>query len=202
MSEEKGDKAWVELDPVQPVWERFFLVSPLVVVGTREGEGFDLAPKHMAFPLGWENYFGFVCTPRHATYHNARNSGAFTVSYPRPDQLVVTSLTAQRRDAEGGVPALDLLPTESARVVEGILLRDAYVQLECELEKVVDGFGPNSLIAGRIVAARVRSDALRTSDRGDTERIRNAPLLAYLHPGRFAEISETRAFPFPADFSR
>ncbi|TVR52391.1 MAG: flavin reductase [Gemmatimonadales bacterium] len=202
MSEETGDKAWVELDPVQPVWERFFLVSPLVVVGTREGEGFDLAPKHMAFPLGWENYFGFVCTPRHATYHNARESGAFTVSYPRPDQLVVTSLTAQRRDAEGSVPALDLLPTESARVVEGIFLRDAYVQLECELEKVVDGFGPNSLIAGRIVAARVRSDALRTSDRGDTEQIRNAPLLAYLHPGRFAEISETRVFPFPADFSR
>ncbi len=202
MSEETGGEAWVELDPVQPVWERFFLVSPLVVVGTREGEGFDLAPKHMAFPLGWENYFGFVCTPRHATYHNARESGAFTVSYPRPDQLVVTSLTAQRRDAEGGVPALDLLPTESARVVEGILLRDAYVQLECELEKVVDGFGPNSLIAGRIVAARARSEALRTSDRGDTEQIRNAPLLAYLHPGRFAEISETRVFPFPADFSR
>jgi flavin reductase (DIM6/NTAB) family NADH-FMN oxidoreductase RutF len=202
MAEETGGEAWVELDPVQPVWERFFLVSPLVVVGTREGKGFDLAPKHMAFPLGWENYFGFVCTPRHATYHNARESGAFTVSYPRPDQLVVTSLTAQRRGAEGGVPGLDLLPTESARVVEGILLRDAYVQLECELEKVVDGFGPNSLVAGRIVAARVRSDALRTSDRSDTEQIRNAPLLAYLHPGRFAEISETRVFPFPADFSR
>ena len=202
MSQEAGGKQWVELDLVQPVWERFFLVSPLVVVGTREGEGFDLAPKHMAFPLGWENHFGFVCTPRHATYHNARESGAFTVSYPRPEQLVVTSLTAQPRDADGRVPGLDLLPTERARVVEGILLRDAYVQLECELGKVVDGFGPNSLIAGQIVAARVSSDALRISDGSDTERIRNAPLLAYLHPHRFAEISETRVFPFPADFSR
>jgi flavin reductase (DIM6/NTAB) family NADH-FMN oxidoreductase RutF len=202
MSQDADGRQWVELDPVQPVWERFFLVSPLVVVGTREGEGFDLAPKHMAFPLGWENHFGFVCTPRHATYHNARESGAFTVSYPRPEQLVVTSLTAQSRDAEGRVPGLDLLPTENARVVEGILLRDAYVQLECELGKVVDGFGPNSLIAGRIVAARVSSDALRTSDRSDTEQIRNAPLLAYLHPRRFAEISETRAFPFPADFNQ
>jgi flavin reductase (DIM6/NTAB) family NADH-FMN oxidoreductase RutF len=197
-----GEREWEELDPFQPIWERFFLVSPLVLVGTKEGEGFDLAPKHMAFPLGWENFFGFVCTPRHATYHNAREHGAFTVSYPRPEQLVVTSLTAQRRDAAGEVPVLDMLPTEPARSVEGVLLRDAYVQLECELERVVDGFGPNSLVAGRIVAARVRSDALRTSESGDTDRVRNAPLLAYLHPGRFARISESRVFPFPADFSR
>lgn len=199
---DEREREWAELDPVQPIWERFFLVSPLVVVGTKEGEGFDLAPKHMAFPLGWENFFGFVCTPRHATYHNAREHGAFTVSYPHPEQLVVTSLTAQRRDPAGEVPALDILPTEPARSVDGVLLRDAYVQLECELERVVDGFGPNSLVAGRIVAARVRSDALRTSESGDTERVRNAPLLAYLHPGRFARISESRAFPFPADFSR
>jgi flavin reductase (DIM6/NTAB) family NADH-FMN oxidoreductase RutF len=193
---------WVELDPARPVWDRFFVVSPLVVVGTREGDGFDLAPKHMAFPLGWENFFGFVCTPRHATYHNTREAGAFTVSYPGPDQLVETSLTAQRRGEGGEVPGLDLLPTEAARAVDGILLKGAYIQLECELERVVDGFGPNSLLAGRIVAARVRPDALRTSDRGDTEQIRRAPLLAYLHPGRFARISESRAFPFPADFSR
>lgn len=201
MSKE-GGVGWVELDPIQPIWERFFTVSPLVVVGTREGDGFDLAPKHMAFPLGWENFFGFVCTPRHATYHNAREHGAFTVSYPRPDQLVETSLTAQQRDSRGQLPALALLPTEPARAVEGILIRDAWVHLECELERVVDGFGPNSLVAGRIVAARVREEALRTSESGDTERIRNAPLLAYLHPGRFARIEESRAFPFPADFSR
>jgi flavin reductase (DIM6/NTAB) family NADH-FMN oxidoreductase RutF len=197
------EREWVELDPSRPIWERFFVVSPLVVVGTREGEGYDLAPKHMAFPLGWENYFGFVCTPRHATYHNAREFGAFTVSYPSPDQLVVTSLAAQKRGEDGGVPGLEALPTEPARKVEGILLRDAYIHLECELDRVVDGFGPNSLVAGRIVAGRVRSDALRVAEGGgETERVRQAPLLAYLHPGRFAVISETRKFPFPADFSR
>jgi len=59
----------VSLDPDQPVWERFFSVSPLIVVGTRDEDGsYDLAPKHMATPLGWDNYFGFVCTPRHHTY--------------------------------------------------------------------------------------------------------------------------------------
>ena len=62
----------VTLDTAFPIWERFFTVAPLVLIGTREVDGtYDLAPKHMVTPLGWGNYFGFVCTPRHATYANA-----------------------------------------------------------------------------------------------------------------------------------
>jgi len=193
---------WVELDVALPVWERFFLPAPLVLVGTREGEGHDLAPKHMAFPLGWENYYAFVCTPAHATYHNAREHGAFTVSVPRPDQLVWTSVAAQPRGEDGVTVGLDALPTEPARVVDGVLLREAYVQLECALDRVIDGFGPNSLIVGRVVAARVHAKALRSSEQSDTELIRRSPLLTYLHPGRFSEISDTRAYPFPADFRK
>jgi len=88
----------VELDVRAPVWDRFFTVAPLVLVGTREPDGrFDLAPKHMVLPLGWQNYFGFVCTPRHATYFNAWRERAFTVSFPRPDQLVEASLAASGR---------------------------------------------------------------------------------------------------------
>ena len=69
----------------QPIWDRFFTVFPLVIVGSKEPDGrYDLAPKHLAMPLGWENYFGFVCSPRHGTYHNIRRNAAFTVSYPRP----------------------------------------------------------------------------------------------------------------------
>src|SRR5690606_34430059 len=46
----------VELDVRVPVWDRFFTVAPLVLVGTREPDGrFDLAPKHMVLPLGWQN---------------------------------------------------------------------------------------------------------------------------------------------------
>ncbi|NIQ57054.1 MAG: flavin reductase, partial [Gammaproteobacteria bacterium] len=53
---------------------------PLVLVGTREGEGaYDLAPKHMATPLGWGDYFCFVCTPEHRTYQNATREEEFTV---------------------------------------------------------------------------------------------------------------------------
>jgi len=70
----------VSLDVTAPIWERFFTVAPLVVVGTREEDGsYDLAPKHMATPMGWQNYIGFVCTPRHRTYHNVRRERAFTV---------------------------------------------------------------------------------------------------------------------------
>jgi hypothetical protein len=60
----------------RPIGDRVLTVAPLVVIGTRQADGtYDLAPKHMAMPLGWENSYGFVCSPRHATYHTARREG-------------------------------------------------------------------------------------------------------------------------------
>ena len=83
----------IPLDVSFPVWDRFFMVAPLVVIGTREEDGtYDLAPKHMVTPLGWKNYFGFVCTPEHSTYQNVRRTEAFTVSFPTSDAVVLTSL--------------------------------------------------------------------------------------------------------------
>ena len=100
----------VELDIREPVWERFFWVAPLVLVGTREADGsHDLAPKHMALPMGWQNYYGFVCTPRHHTYTNIERDGVFTVSFPRPSQLVLTSLAASPRCGQEDKPALSVL---------------------------------------------------------------------------------------------
>ncbi|MGB5621945.1 MAG: flavin reductase, partial [Gammaproteobacteria bacterium] len=109
----------VELDTSQPIWDRFFYIISLVIIGTREADGgHDLAPKHMAMPIGWDNYFGFVCSPTHATQTNAERSGAFTVSYPRPDQLLQTSLAASPRFDNVGKPALAALPVVPARVVD------------------------------------------------------------------------------------
>ncbi len=198
-----ADEKMISVNVTRPIWERVFTVAPLVVVGTREGEAYDLAPKHMAMPMGWSGHFGFVCTPSHATYRNATEEGTFTVSYPRPDQVVVTSLTAAPR-CEGieHTPGLEELPTVPAESVDGIVLRDAYLVLECELERVIDGFGSASLMVGRIVAARVDRDALRASEVSDEELLRRVPLLAYLSPGRFAAIEESRSFPFPAGFER
>lgn len=202
----KPDDDLVTLDLEAPVYSRVFTVSPLVLVGTREEDGgYDLAPKHLAMPLGWDNYFGFVCTPRHATYRNARRERAFTVSYPRPTQVVTTSLAASAREGgeAGPKPIVDLLETIPAAVVDGVLLRDAYLSLECELLRMIAGFGDGTeLVTGRIVAARAHRDAIRVTEGDDDRLLHDAPLLAYVDPGRFASVSDTHPFPFPAGFLR
>lgn len=203
MTAEHDEARLVELEPEYPIWERFFTVSPLVVVGTREGDHYDLAPKHLAIPVGRGNYFAFVCTPHHATYHNAREAGAFTVSYPRPSQLLLTSLAAAPRCGEGeATPGLEDLPVIPSERVPGVLLKDAFAYLECELDRVLDGFGDASLVIGRVVGARVREDALRISEADDQALVGGSPLLVYLDPGRYATVTESKAFPFPADFER
>ena len=203
MDQEEEVAGMVELDVERPIWDRFFLVAPLVLIGTREGEGSDLAPKHMVTPMGWGPYFGFVCSPRHSTYHNAKEWDGFTVSFPQPSQVLETSLAAQARGGPGEpTPGLDLLPTVEAREVEGPLLLGAHLHLECRLDRVVDGFEENSLVVGRIVAARVREEALRSSERPDQEALVQEPLLAYVSPGRVAVVDRAEPFPFPADFRR
>ena len=193
----------VELDLRSPVWERVYLVAPLVLVGTREPDGsFDLAPKHMALPLGWQNWFGFVCTPRHATWANALRERAFTVSWPRPAQLVGTSLAASPRCADGSKPATAALPLRSASRVPGVLVEGASLALECELDRVVEGFGDNGLVVGRVVAAWADPAALRDAEREPEDVLAAAPVLAYLYPGRFAEIAAAYSFPFPEDMHR
>lgn len=195
-----------EMIPIQAdaaLWDQCYMLAPLTVVGTREPDGhYDLAPKHMAMPLSWEPYFGFVCTPSHATYTNIAREGVFTVSFPRPEQIVLTSLAAAPRCEDSKKHALSGLPTIPARFVNGVLLKDAYLHFECELDRIIDGFGRNGLIAGRIVAASIAADSLREADMDDQDLLRRAPLLAYLHPGRFARVGETHAFPYHKGFSR
>jgi len=194
---------FIELDVKQPIWDRFYMVAPLIVIGTKEIEGYDLAPKHMAMPLGWNNYFGFVCTPRHRTYHNAKKSGGFTVSYPNPDQVLFASLAASLRiDKSGHKPILDQLETLPAGVIDGVFLKNSYLYLECSLDRVIDGFGENSLIIGEVVASYIHKEAIRKSDVDEQQILYNAPLLAYLPPDRFAVIKETMAFPFPSNFEK
>jgi len=198
----------VSLDPEQPFWERFYMVSPLVVIGTRnEEEGsYNLAPKHMATPMGWADYFGFVCTPKHKTYRNAVRHGAYTVSYPKPSQVVLASLAAAPRigpeEGPREKPSLDDLPKIKADVVDGVFLDHAYLFLECELDRRVDNLGENSLLIGKVKAVHVEKESLRVSEQEDGSVIRENPLLAYIPPDRYAAIDETNAFPFPAGFHK
>ena len=192
----------VEL-PVGPeMWERVLLVAPLVLVGTKERGGWNFAPKHMAMPLGWEGFYCFACTPRHATYRNLREHPQFTVSFPRPDQVITSSLAAGGRFEGDLKPSLVALETIPARVVEGRSLEGCSLVLECELDRIVDGFGPNSLVVGRVVAASASRDAVRGSEVDDADLVHRLGLLAYVAPGRFAVVRDSLSFPFPHDFRR
>ena len=200
---ETKTSALVELDINSSIWESFFTVFPLVVIGTREADGRDdLAPKHMAMPMSWENHFGFVCTPRHNTYQNIQRDRQFSVTYMRPSQTVLASLAATPRCEDGSKPITQALPTFAAETINAAFVEDGYLFLECELQQMVDGLGENSLIIGRIISARVAEDALRSSDQDDEDLVYSAPLLAYLYPGRFAEITNSNKLPFPAGFKR
>ena len=160
MQDDTATRDLVELDVGQPIWDRFFWVAPLVIIGTREPDGgHDLAPKHMVTPLGWKNYFGFVCTPRHRTFGNAQRVGAFTVTYPRPDQLVATSLAASPRQGTEK-PALSVLPVFPASTVPILpmeRLRSAYY-LRIESDEGAEAAIASLESLGVALAAREKRD--------------------------------------------
>lgn len=197
------DDDMVTLQPDQPFFESFYTAAPLVIVGTREPDGSgDLAPKHMATPLGWTGYFGFVCTPEHSTYRNAERTGAFTVSYPRPENILEATLAAAPRDEEGDKPSLKDIETAEGDTVDAPVVADAYAVLECELDRMVEGFDGAGMVVGEAVKKHVHTDAYRSDDTEASELLRRAPSLVYLYPDRFAEVSETESFPFPEGFHR
>ena len=192
----------ISLDTANPIWDRFFTVAPLVLIGTRDEDGaLDFAPKHMAMPMGWQNYFGFVCSPTHSTCANIDRTGEFTVSYPKPSQVLYSSLAASPR-TDGHKPVLDLYDTFPAKHVDGEFIEDAYLFFECRHFRTYHDFGENCLITGEIIAASAEPGFVRSSERDSMELIAENPLLAYVAPGRFASIERTNAFPFPADMKK
>jgi flavin reductase (DIM6/NTAB) family NADH-FMN oxidoreductase RutF len=115
---------------------------------------------------------------------------------------VLASLAATPRCDDGSKPITEAMPTFAAEKIGAPLLRDGYLFLECTLDRIIDDLGDNSLIMGSIVRARAAEDAMRASDRDDEDLIYACPLLAYLYPGRFAEIKASNQLPFPAGFKR
>lgn len=201
-SESKRDRRLIDLDTSRPIWDRFFVVAPLVLIGTVEEDGSDdFAPKHMVTPMGWQNYFGFVCSRQHGTCGNIERKGVFTVSFPKPSQILYSSLAASPR-VDDHKPVLAAFDTRPARSVPGKVIEDAGIYFECRKFIIVDGFGDNCLVTGEIVEAYADADYVRVTDQSDQERLLHAPLLAYVSPGRFASVAETNAFPFPADMKK
>lgn len=195
---------FISLDVKESIWEHFYTVAPLVVIGTKEDQGFDLAPKHMATPLGFSDYFGFVCTPRHNTYHNIKNHLKFSVSFVKPDQVLLSSLAAMPRctTKDYTTEVTGQIPTVATKDGEAIFVKDSYVMLACKLFKIIDGFDDYSLITGKIERALVHKNYKIISDEGHQKQIYDHPLLAYIAQGRFANIKETLTYPYPKDFQR
>ena len=193
----------VSLDTDYPIWDRFFTAAPLVVVGTREPNGeYDFAPKHMVTPLGWENYFGFVCTPEHATYQNIVRHEVFTVTFPTEEAVISPSLAASPRCEDQSKPSLDALQTFAATHVEGRFMKQGSLFLECRLDRIVDGFGVNSLIAGKIVGASAVPEAVRSAEVDDQDTLAASPVMVYISPRRYVSVKRTLSFPFPKGFRR
>jgi len=183
------------------LWERVFVVSPLVLVGTREPDGrFDFAPKHRVVAL--PGHFGFVCRPSHATWRNAARERAFTVSWPGPRQIVMAAAAASPRCEDGEKRTLRALPTVAAKIVDGVLVDGCRFHLECLVDRVIDDLGEDGLLIGRIVAAYGSRSALRSKDIPDGTLVHDQPLLAYLHPTQFALVDQSTGFPFPKGFTR
>ncbi len=201
----KENSNMIEIEVNNDLWNRFYSVHSLVIIGSKEPDGsFNMAPKHMAMPMGFSNYFGFIGTPRKSTYQNVKREKVFTVSYPRPDQVIISSLTASRREKDDSKPILDKVPMVDAQKIEGKFLKNSYFNLECKLSEIMGKFGEWEFIVGEIVAAYVNEDAMRkeANDFDGTELVYKSPILAYLHPDRFSKIKKSNAFPFPGDFKR
>lgn len=192
----------VVLEQGESFLDRVLTVAPLVVVGTVEPDGSaDLAPKHMVMPLG-ERHLAFTCSPTHATHANLARTGTFTVSWVPDDGVLLASLAASPRDEEGGKPSLEAVPTRPASRVDGVVLRDARVTAECEVDRVIDDWGHWSLVVGEVVHAQAHPDALLSADEDPHDVLARAPVLAYVHPGHVATIDRADAFPYHRGFRR
>ena len=128
-------QGYVKVSLDRPIWDRFPVVAPLVLVATTEPDGSpDVAPKHLAMPVSWENWFGFVCHPNHGTLRNTERTGVFTVGYPPPGMLLEASLSAAPRESDGSKPTLEMLRFIPATEVDGFLVEGCRLHLECETD--------------------------------------------------------------------
>ena len=195
---------FISLDVKESIWDFFYTVAPLVIIGSKENNSFNLAPKHMATPIGFSNYFGFVCTPRHSTYHNIKKEKKFTVSFVKPSQVLFTSLSATPRDKnnKNSKEILKSIPTIPTTNNNNLFIADSYVLFECSLYKIIDGFDDYSIITGKIDTALVHKDYKIYSEIDEQKHIFNNPLLVYIAQGRFANVKNTYNFPFPKDFQK
>ncbi|MGZ4419340.1 MAG: flavin reductase, partial [Gaiellaceae bacterium] len=89
-----------------------------------------------------------------------------------------------------------------ATAVDGVLVENCALYLECSLERIVDDLGGASLVVGRIVAASAPRALLRRPGVDDADLLYEQRPLVYLAPARFGFVRETYSFPLPVAFRR
>ena len=186
----------LSLELEQPIWDRFFTVAALVVIGTRNTDGsYDLFGTHQGYPLEPANLFAFLASPLETAVANALRERAFSVSFPRPQQVVEASIAAAAATDKGPHPLAAEIQTFPAQRIDAPLLSKAQLFLECQVDRVVEDLDDRVLVIGSLVAAHLDPDCRRLSDRDDADLLRRNPLLAFVAPGRVTAIAQTDAFP-------
>ena len=101
----------LEIPTDSAIWDRFFMVAPLAIVGTRTGTA-TISLRSTRRCRSGANFFCFVYPEPRDLPERPREHGEF-VFVPRPDQLVETSLAAHPRRPDGWNPGLE--PADAAR---------------------------------------------------------------------------------------
>ena len=123
----------IELDAGKPIWDRCFMVAPLVLVGTRDEDGsLDLAPKAHGVPDGLAGTTsGLSAAP--VTRHTSTSSEPASSRSAIPSLPRYFTQVSPRHRATRVVrrPSCRAFPTFPAKKVDGEFIEDAYLFLEC-----------------------------------------------------------------------
>lgn len=181
---------------------RYFTVKPLILVTTLGPRGLpNVAPKTQNMDVGRrEQYFAFVCTPKHHTYQNAKANREFVVNYPGPELIEKVSAAALLAEDIDEIALAGLTGIPSV-VVKPPRIKECYLHLECKLVEIKD-LEDSSIILGKIAARSVNKEV--SFERGKSkENIRllsKRPLLAYVYPDHYTKISVAEEFVFPKNY--
>lgn len=177
----------------------FFEPRGLALVSTLSPGGVpNLAPKTQVMPIGRGNYWAFACCARHHTYQNVQAEGEFVINLPGPELIRQAALAAVDVPPGADEIAAAGLTAMPSRALRAPSVAECRVSLECRLHQVPDGFGEESLIVGRVVAA-VADEAFASTDPAVLER---CPLLVYVHPDYYAAVGRAERFRFPKGYKR
>ena len=190
----------VEISTEAPIWERFFTVAPLVLVATKRAATTTSRRSISPCRSAGRTTSASSAARRTRRHRNLEAHPEFTVSFPRgrPDRQSSLLAAGSRLD-DRSKPTL--APFRSSRPARWTACssRAAALYLECALERVIDGFGENSLIVGRD-RRRSAVDARRSAGSRSTTRISSTSSCrcsCTSRPGRFAEVTRDAVVSVP-----